>query len=894
VVKRLLYITVALSLVLTSFSFLLPPNEAQAAGPLSAQVVDYQSGDMLFTMPDGSSFGSKQLSVTPNEVTINNPSGDPISKVELRDANTHTVLQEMVSVGGNKYKASAPLQQQGQIVVGTPLYVTLNPGYFQWFRDPNQKVWMFDYDDSAADGGLTHRFYRNKDNAVYPAPPPTSCLQHKQGMPYGTLPVYPSGYESTVTYCDSAYDYREGTLNVTELNVLSAPTLKINFSDAVHVEFNTTDFQLDDSGTLSAANITGLSTDYIDVSTRKYRFNFTTLFSTTPDEPPDDTPDGRVLTWYSNWKIKLTGYVYSYPKLQAVAYTSVPTVKTDLSVPDLTGPSCIEAGTIMTYTYKITNSGPATSNAFKVKISADGTEIITQTFASGIGKETKSGTFSYKFSAAGDRSITVFADSDHALDEDSTSNNSKTVVFTAKADCSGGGGTDPGGCSLGSACPGTLTGTLTVHYPEITWKNMNDFQVTINNPASGCAAAKGRFTVSQGSNQYAYGWTTITNSDTAPFAWGMDHYSGYPGDIVEGSVRVIYTVQDTCGQYSIIGPGNFIIVKPAASKPTVELDWYSQSTGTKITEAVQDDYVFLKASKSDSNNENVTLAWNFTSSTPWTAGLPSKYGWATPMTAIQYSGIQAEEKGTHKVCVVGTNESGLSSSSVCAYLDVVGPEPVAVIDVSGTLKEDRRIRVDGGRSTSPKNLDLTYAWTIAPVAGETAAVQSDIQTIAPLTGVKKDFKTPKLGHYKVTLVVTDTVGLTGTAAQMVDVAIDLPPVATIAGNSVTSRQLADRGLAIFTLLGSALSVDSDIISKRYWSFTYDANNDGVFNESETVEIDEDALNLGWEYTYYAGSEPFIISKTGNHIVNLKGSHVGKYRTNLRVIEIPGQPTDLQY
>lgn len=105
--KRLLYITVVLSLILSNYLFLFDPDEVEAAGPLSAQVVDYDSVDMLFTMPDGS-FGSKQQSVTPKEVTISNPSGDPITKVELRDANTHTVLQQMISVGGNKYKAATP------------------------------------------------------------------------------------------------------------------------------------------------------------------------------------------------------------------------------------------------------------------------------------------------------------------------------------------------------------------------------------------------------------------------------------------------------------------------------------------------------------------------------------------------------------------------------------------------------------------------------------------------------------------------------------------------------------------------------------------------------------------------------------------------------------------
>lgn len=109
--KRPLYITVILSLILSNYLILFDLDEAKAAGPLAAQVVDYDNADKLLTMPDGS-FGSKQQSVTPNEVTISNPSGDPITKVELRDANTHTVLQQMISVGGNKYKVASPFSSK--------------------------------------------------------------------------------------------------------------------------------------------------------------------------------------------------------------------------------------------------------------------------------------------------------------------------------------------------------------------------------------------------------------------------------------------------------------------------------------------------------------------------------------------------------------------------------------------------------------------------------------------------------------------------------------------------------------------------------------------------------------------------------------------------------------
>nr|WP_275901063.1 CARDB domain-containing protein [Paenibacillus periandrae] len=708
-------------------------------------------------------------------------------------------------------------------------------------------------------------------------------------MPYG-IPAYPSGYESTVQYCDSAYDYREGVLPVSELSVLSDTSVKLNVKDAVHLEFNTSDFQLDDAGSLTASNITGVTTDYLDIPTLSYRFSFTTLFSTQPDRIPVDNPsDGRVLRWYSNWKIKLTGYVYKYPKLEAVAYTAAPTAKVDLTVPTLTGPSCIEAGKSATFKYSITNSGPATSSPFKVKISADGVEIITHTF-NGIGTTTEDGTFTYTFSAPGAKGITVLANSDNSLDEESTNNNSKTESFTASANCNG-GGTDPGGCSLGAGCPGEWKGTLKVHYPTIEWKDQNDFNVTLTDPANGCTAVTGRFRVTQGNNAYAYGWTPIVGGkDTIGFAWQMAGSSTYPGNIGAGNVIVMYDVEDSCGRISLIGPEPFEIIKVAGA-PTVQVDWYKTSTGAKTSFVVQDENVFLKAAATDSKNEKVTLSWTFTGSTSWLAGLPASMGWTSPLNKTQYSNITAAVKGTHQVCVTGTNESGISAKA-CSYLDVIGPEPVAVIDVGGWLKEGRRIELSGEKSSSPRDMALTYAWTIAPIAGQTAGTQAEIEYIQPLTGKLKDFKTPKLGNYLVTLVVTDTEGLTGSATKTVEVKPDLPPIVDIVGNDRAGRDITNRGLATFTVLGTGLSVDQDIIMKRLWSFSYDGNNDGIFNEGVTAEIDEDSLVIGAEYLYSVGTESFYIAKTGVHVLELRGQHVGDFDIILSVVEAPGQPTDL--
>jgi hypothetical protein len=664
------------------------------------------------------------------------------------------------------------------------------------------------------------------------------------------------------------------------------------------LKFNGTDFEFNDANkNLNQENIKAGSfqSQKIDPNTLHFRFDYVAVYDVPPDDIITDLPNGeRVLRWADAWKLPVRGNVYKHDMLEVWAITAPPTAKTVLSITSLTGPSCVEVGSTMTYKYNLTNSGPATSTAFKVKISSEGTEIITHNFATGIGKETKEGTFAYKIIAAGERSITVWADSGNDIDEANENDNSKTVVFTAKSSCNGDGGGGDGGCSLGSACPGVLTGTLKVEYPEIDWKDKNGFEVTLNVPPNACTAVKGRFKVIQGSIEYAYAWTTTIsagNFDAENFKWSNN---AYPGNMGEGTVKVIYYVEDSCGRTSIIGPGTFDIVKPPAAAPEVKLNWYSELTNSKIDEAVVDDTVALVATAEDSNNEEVTLSWDFNNSNDWVKGLPATYGWKTPLSKTKYTGIKAVVKGkNNKVCVTGTNESGLSSTA-CSYLDVLGPEPVAVIDVSGTLKEDRRIRVDGAKSSSPRSLSLTYAWTIAPVAGETAAIHSDIQYILPLTGVKKDFRTPKLGHYNVTLVVTDTLGYQGTTSTIVDVAVDLPPIVNIAGNNMANRQPSDRGLAGFTMLGTAMSVDQDIISKRYWSFTYDANNDGAFNEAVSPEIDEDSLNSGWEYPYNVGSETFTISKSGTHIVTLKGAHVGKYQTHLRVVEIPGQPTDLEY
>jgi hypothetical protein len=884
-----------LFLLLTLLTSLLPPTAAQAA--VWEEItggVTFPSGTLILdAAPTTSTFVSRLEYVIPDDVVISRP--DPIVRVELRNS-AGEVKGTMTHTSGDTYHLDTPIQGTVLPVVSREK-ATLSDGTFEWFRDPtNRRIWMFDYADAPAEGEdpLTetpiNRYYRQM-SGEFPRPQGGSCPATIRSITnISTLPtIYPDTQP-----CNEATTTRSGTLNTSTVHDFKFDEgfQSVSITDVSELSFDMNDFKFNagSGNNLTKDNVRDIVPMPIDTTNYNYRFDYTLVFDVDQDEISSDDGDGRVLLWWDNWEIPLKGHVYKHDKLKLYVMTEEPTEKTDLTVLSLTGPSCIEAGTSGTYKYTLTNSGPATSSPFKVKVTADDTEVITHTIA-GI-DSSKEGTFTYTFPTAGTKSFTVLANSDNTVDEQSIGNNTNTVSFTAVTDCGGGGDPeDPGGCSLGSACPGEWTGTLNVHYPTIDWKNPNDFNVTLINPANGCTAQKGRFRVAQGMNQYSYGWTSLAGStDSTAFAWGMDGSSTYPGNIGPGIVQVLYNVEDSCGRISTIGPETFEIIKIAGA-PAIQVDWHKTSTNATTVEVIQNENVFVKAVASDSKNEDVTLNWTFTGSTSWLAGLPAAMGWTSPLNKGQYNNIAATEKGSHKVCVTATNESGISASA-CSTLFVIGPDPIAVIDVGGWLKEGRRIELAGNRSSSPKGSELTYAWSIAPVAGQTTGTLADIAYIAPLTGVYKDFKTSVKGSYKVTLIVTDTEGLTGTAFADVSVQEDLPPIVTLVGNAVTTRQPTDRGLGTFTLLGTGLSIDQDLITHRYWSLTYDYNNDGIYNEAVTNEVEEGALNLGWEYTYNSGPEPLIIVKTGLNAVQVKGQHVGKYKIRLRIIEAPGQPTNL--
>jgi hypothetical protein len=606
--------------------------------------------------------------------------------------------------------------------------------------------------------------------------------------------------------------------------------------------------------------------------------------------PPDDPTivprnygelDNYVMEVATDWEAN------TYTFVGYVDITYVPPLKPDLKAIEIKpSASCVEVGQTINLQYSYKNIGPHTAVSFSVEFKSNGSLIGSPDTVSGASNGVLLGkTVYHTFTSTAPVDFMLVVDPMNAIGEDpeTLSNNSISLTVTPQASCSGGG----------HGCPAPFTGTIRTEKPMIAWKQYN---VVFGKLSDTSVDYTYRFRFKQNGDFVdipSSGWYTKHGTEEDQiFQYSS---SGYPGSLQSGNVDVEFVVKDTSGCISVIPGATFTIGANITNPPTLDVAWYKASNpSVPVSEVVQGEQVIMKAINIHDSDPGdiITLQWDFTKSTPWMQGLPATYGWPIPLKQQQYAGITASVKGAHQTCVRATDSDGSSSPLMCAFLDVIGPDPKAVIDIGGWLKEGRRIELSGEQSSSPKGSALTYMWTVEPVIGQTLGTMGDIQYISPLSGKFKDFKTSKQGTYQVTLKVIDNEGLTGTTFKIIEVAPDLPPIVDIDGNSVATRQWLDRGLGTFTIVGTATSPDQDIIAKRYWSFAYDANNNGVFDEQATSEIDEDALVVGWEYPYSLGTDTLIITNLGGHSLLLKGEHVGKYLTQLRAVEIPDQPTDL--
>lgn len=301
-------------------------------------------------------------------------------------------------------------------------------------------------------------------------------------------------------------------------------------------------------------------------------------------------------------------------------------------------------------------------------------------------------------------------------------------------------------------------------------------------------------------------------------------------------------------------------------------------------------------------------------------GDPLEYYWNTPSGM---NGTLEGNSGTVYFMDLGIKNFGLTvidpsgeSASATAQTEVIAPYPSVNIQAKGTLKENRKVTLDGTASTGGSKrvlLDWTKAkWEVTAISGGTAA---DIKTASSYNGSKSmDFVFKKPGTYKAKLTLTNTLGLSKTEEKIFVIEEDKAPIAdfTFVKNVIRDpKDPSSSGLAqgTYTITDLSKSEDNDSIVKRAYFVTFDSDNDGDWDEemcyvydldsTATKQMpynDSDNLHLR-PIGLYKNFATFDIANinTGNLTeFKFKFTHVGRYLFDVNVKEEFGQPTIDQF
>lgn len=297
-------------------------------------------------------------------------------------------------------------------------------------------------------------------------------------------------------------------------------------------------------------------------------------------------------------------------------------------------------------------------------------------------------------------------------------------------------------------------------------------------------------------------------------------------------------------------------------------------------------------------------------------GDPLEYFWTKPKGMY---GDLKDKGGNVYFMDLGVKEFTLTvedptgeTATATAQTNVVAPYPNVIIETKGTLKENRKLTLDGSISSGGSKrigLDWTKAkWEVTAVSGGT---NTDIKTDSSYIGTKTmDFVFKKAGTYKAKLTLTNTLGFSSFKEITFTIQEDKPPIADFTLTKEILRDTDDKssnGLyqGTFTVTDLSRSEDSDNIVKRAYFVVFDSDNDGNFDEEICYIYDlnstltkqipgSNSENLHLRpIGRYQDFNTFNIDNinTGNMLeFNFKTTHVGKYLFDVIVKEEFGQPT----
>lgn len=246
-------------------------------------------------------------------------------------------------------------------------------------------------------------------------------------------------------------------------------------------------------------------------------------------------------------------------------------------------------------------------------------------------------------------------------------------------------------------------------------------------------------------------------------------------------------------------------------------------------------------------------------------------------------------------------------------IPVLDPKPQAILNITGTPKENRKVTIDGSRSAAPTRFPIDVSKTKITITPITAGVStSKIKPSNIITEtLEKDILIKKEGIYKVELYVENSRG-SDTTEKFIVIKPDLIPYVSFSfadGQTIYTDPedvLDGKPLASIRLQNESLSTDQDILQHKRWKVYFVESFNGdipVFPNEPDIQFEESEITE--EGTVFnilpQGLNPyisdvescelcnFIVKKVDGQLI-VKSSLFGYYLFELEVIEEFGQPT----
>lgn len=298
-------------------------------------------------------------------------------------------------------------------------------------------------------------------------------------------------------------------------------------------------------------------------------------------------------------------------------------------------------------------------------------------------------------------------------------------------------------------------------------------------------------------------------------------YASYPSVIGMGTHQVSMEITTSCGTSQWLGAKPLTVNGPVGNNPPsgkIGFVYPSDQLApvTRVLEGTTLNLVLINdpvvPTPYDPDGDDIYFdGFDFSTSSAWAKTIPTKYP--------SYTNIKMDGLGYHTVCGILRDEFG-ATARPCTTIEVVPPNPVAVITGPTQVKEDRPL-------SAPFSSESSYS----PIPGRTIDRSRDEWT-------NRRAVYPNPGKEIISLDVYDSIGLKSVAPATFELTVleDLPPTAGLIGPLTAIRGTA------FTYEGSFVSPDGDKIVSKSIQRRYDSQNDGSFANDAATAITLDAQN----------------------------------------------------